>query len=56
MPSIMFYEFSNNSWQMTISSSCNKTAGVLRTCSEVDLGIVTVWWFNDTPTHLCWYS
>lgn len=37
---------------MTISRSYNKSAGVLRTCSEVDLGIARVWMLNKTSiTH-----
>lgn len=33
---------------MTISWSCNKSAGVLQTRSEVDLGIARVWMVNKT--------
>lgn len=33
---------------MTVSRSCNKSAGVLRTCSEVGLGIARVWMQNKT--------
>lgn len=33
---------------MPLSRSCNKSAGVLKTRSEVDLGIARLWVFNRT--------